>query len=529
MQSDNIPMKLEFRRADRKPFKILVRGDCTSRRMINFNPEFFPDQVTVVQNEKSPLVLFLDSLNGTTVNLDILKELSDVDSMPAVLSKFYLSQHLRSILMEKDADLLIIDSYADQNFELYEHTNDKFKIWIHPKYLRNATAFSQTFKKIGRRTLQESVDDAVAFIEAVRLNNPDIPVLMLNQQVEFYPKLHSRMDYYELGKLVSKRLPGVRVARPLEKDELALADIGSCGPGLTLHWQKETYANMMQSAYPELNLQKPNHVSDITVEIEVAHTLAKNDSATLHFGLHSSDCNPQCDAFVARSLASLVRYAKIPTLNNPPPVLTPSTISTTDFRDFNEWEKHIKSFSSGNRIREKKKAQRLGFYTKQFSVRLHIPDIFEIDTSLDIRSGGAMRGEYIKTIEQRGGYPKQYMQAPTPSCTKHWGLAFGVFTRSPGYMQGEIKVDEKLLAYISLRRTGDLITYAQIIGHGSHLSDGVMILLHHDVVEWIGKPENNLTQGVSYLMYGATESGNDGLKNWKRRGGFTPREFTILS
>lgn len=517
---------LKFERDDGKPFKILARGDCTSRRMVRLNPQFFPKGVQFIQNEKSPLVLLLDAAQGRTATRELLLELSDTEAMGRTLSSFYLGQADRSILDEQDADLLLIDSYADQNFELHEHARERFKIWIHPKFIRDPERFSQDFVKLGRRSLQQSVNDAVEFIGLVRKKNPGIPVLMLTQQVEYYPKLHSRLEFYELGRLVAERMPGIHFAPPMQKEELELADIGSCGPDLTLHWQKETYAQMVKRAYSspenEVGTEAP-----APTEADPGSVVANDGEVHVSYRSGCPCCQAGCDQFVEGSMASMLRYARIPELNNPPPVYTPAVIAIDDLRDFDAWESHIKTFSSGNRLREKKKALRLGYSTKRFAPQLWIPDMYAVDTSKDVRSGGVMRGGYIKSIEERGGYPARAWEPKTPPCPLHWSLQFGVFVAEQGHRQGEIETHERLVAYLSLRRTGDLITYAQIIGHGSHLNDGVMILLHHDVVEWIGTAGKVLTDGATHLMYGAMESGKEGLKNWKRRGGFTAQKFVI--
>jgi len=138
-----------------------------------------------------------------------------------------------------------------------------------------------------------------------------------------------------------------------------------------------------------------------------------------------------------------------------------------------------------------------------------------------------MRGGYIRSIEDRGGAPDRLHAPVVPKCPLHWSISIGVFENRPGYKQGEVVTDEKLLAYLSLRRTGDLVAYAQIMGHGDYLKDGVMIHLHHDVIEWLSRADEPLTDGIKVVMYGGQQSGGDGLKDWKRRGGFTPRDLAI--
>jgi hypothetical protein len=83
-------------------------------------------------------------------------------------------------------------------------------------------------------------------------------------------------------------------------------------------------------------------------------------------------------------------------------------------------------------------------------------------------------------------------------------------------------VNERLLAYISLRRCGDVILYSQIMGHGDYLSQGVLVLLHHEVIRWIGEHRDGLTRGLRFVMYGGVQNGGEGLLQFKRQSGFTP-------
>jgi hypothetical protein len=92
----------------------------------------------------------------------------------------------------------------------------------------------------------------------------------------------------------------------------------------------------------------------------------------------------------------------------------------------------------------------------------------------------------------------------------------------PGYKQGSIEVNERLLAYISLRRCGDVALYSQIMGHGDYLNQGVLVLLHHEVIRWISENTHGLASGLRYVMYGGQQNGGGSLLQFKRQAGFTP-------
>ena len=61
-----------------------------------------------------------------------------------------------------------------------------------------------------------------------------------------------------------------------------------------------------------------------------------------------------------------------------------------------------------------------------------------------------------------------------------------------------------------------------ILGHGEHLANGVLVMLHHELVAWAVSQRENLTKGVRYLMYGGRENGGASLLQWKRQAGFRP-------
>ena len=169
--------------------------------------------------------------------------------MPKTLQSFYLGQADRKILSLQDVDLILIDSYADMNFELWQHKAAGWKVWIHPKHLSNPDQFYETFEKLGRRTLEESIKDIKALVGALRKNSPNAPVLFLNQQTDYYPKLDHRLEYYDLGKCLVAEVSNSYFGGVVPREELALDDIGSCGPGLTLHFQPETYREMIITAF----------------------------------------------------------------------------------------------------------------------------------------------------------------------------------------------------------------------------------------------------------------------------------------
>jgi len=78
-----------------------------------------------------------------------------------------------------------------------------------------------------------------------------------------------------------------------------------------------------------------------------------------------------------------------------------------------------------------------------------------------------------------------------------------------------------LVAYAWIYRAGELALVSSILGHGDFLEAGVMYLLLRGVVE------AELEHG-GYLVYNRHDSGTPGLRFYKERAGFEPREVTWL-
>lgn len=519
-------------------FRIIARGDCTSRRSVQLNRDLFPKGVDFIQSQKSTAIQFLDAAAGMSATRDDLQSICDTATMTGALPDFYLGQADRSILSVQDADLIMIDSYADMNFELWENIESGWKIWIHPKFLINPEKFYADFRKLGRRTFEQSVREITALVTLLRAKNPDAPVLFLNQQVDYYPKMAMRMEYYQLGDRLVKEVPNSYFGGVVEKDALKLADIGSCGPGLTLHFQAETYRGMWQSALENglrtalatrHTAKKAEQAapipSQLTGEPDFSKLIARDNRAgdvfpieAIDFQLHSSGCNEKCPAR-ERLVRSFENYVRIHGSDNPLR-WTPAVIDLRAIDDYAQWEHAVKK--AYDRVRMKRKSIKAGYVFKQFHPKLFSVDIHQINQSTTVRSGGEIRGSLVKTIEELGGYPVKYINPVVPTCSRHWQMSFGVFQEEPGYRQGEVTVDQRLLGYISVNRNGDICNYSQIIGHQDFLNEGVMYHCHFNIVEWLAGADNRFTAGAKFLMYGGIGNGGAGLWQWKRTSGFTP-------
>lgn len=143
------------------------------------------------------------------------------------------------------------------------------------------------------------------------------------------------------------------------------------------------------------------------------------------------------------------------------------------------------------------RAQRLGYRFDAVDNSKFSDDIYAINTSLPVRQGRPMADGYTRRIE-RGPLPV-YL------CERHRTHTYGV-------LQGE-----RLRAYLTLHRCGDLALVSMILGHGDHLRDDIMYLLFAGVVE-----RHAGTGGFFY--YNRHDSGTDGLVYFKERLGFRARD-----
>lgn len=194
----------------------------------------------------------------------------------------------------------------------------------------------------------------------------------------------------------------------------------------------------------------------------------------------------------------------------------PAVIDLSLYRDMEDYITKI----SFNKRYGVKQARKKGYFVERFHWQSFIGDIVEVNTSKEVRAGGPMRPAYLETVDQRGGYLNEYRPPSPVVCHVHCYTDWGVFLSLPGHKQGEVTVDKKLVGYISAITIGEYSIYSMIIGHGDHLKNDIMALLHIEVMKWIW--ENTKTR---YLEYGTVNSGKQGLRDWKRYFLFTGKEL----
>jgi predicted O-methyltransferase YrrM len=209
-------------------------------------------------------------------------------------------------------------------------------------------------------------------------------------------------------------------------------------------------------------------------------------------------------------------------------------IDFNEYFDFIDYEKKCRKIHSGNAVRDALKAARKGYYSKFFNPRVFVGDIVAVNTSAPERQGGPMAQHYFQSVSERGGYPLSVEPELPPTQPLLWMRHWGIFRKAPGHRQGEIVVDEELLAYCILRRCSEFLIYSTFLGNWHHLRDGVTYKMHLDLAKSILHQQSiapdepgadPALRSSRYLFYARYYTQGDGLLMWKKRMLFRPGYF----
>lgn len=198
---------------------------------------------------------------------------------------------------------------------------------------------------------------------------------------------------------------------------------------------------------------------------------------------------------------------------------TPMVVDLARYPTMADFEATLRRRSSRT-LAKARRAAHDGYRVHGFPRARHALDIYAIKTSKPFRAGGPVV-DYFLLRPQDVGPPAAEPDPSAPRCPRHWTRWWGVFRAARGHRQGDVTSDEELVAYVKLRRVGDLIHYVDIMGHADHLGRNVMILLHVEIMRWLIAREDHAA-GVRMVLYGGLEHGGRGLLTWKKRAGFEP-------
>lgn len=143
------------------------------------------------------------------------------------------------------------------------------------------------------------------------------------------------------------------------------------------------------------------------------------------------------------------------------------------------------------------RSARLGYRFAEIDRAQHADAIHAINTSKPERQGRPMSASYQTR--------QTYSPLPDYPCPRHSISTYGVL------------VEQMLVAYAVVYRSGDLVMISQILGHADHLENDIMYLL---VTEAIRVQIERGGPGVAF--YNMWNSGTDGLRYFKARLGFRP-------
>lgn len=140
-------------------------------------------------------------------------------------------------------------------------------------------------------------------------------------------------------------------------------------------------------------------------------------------------------------------------------------------------------------------ADRLGYEVGQIHREEWSEDVWEINASLPERQGRPMSEGYLV---------RDPLSPLDPVvCPRHAVYAYGVLSNG-------------LRAYTWVYRSGELVMFSTLLGHGDHLGRHVMYLLMR------GALEHQVEVGPGTAFYNRHDSGTPGLVFFKERVGFKP-------
>jgi hypothetical protein len=258
-----------------------------------------------------------------------------------------------------------------------------------------------------------------------------------------------------------------------------------------------------------------------------ADALGKMPVADLDFASRRASCGPGCASMVGYYYRCFQRFSRADSAERHL-LSTSATLAAVDLQQYEGFADFSRRLSSStNFSRDLKKARRLGYEAHLFNRNNHVPDIVEIRRSLKWRSGGPVPEAFIPASRSMGQIPDTTLPLTPPVCVNHWGISLGLFLPQPGYRQGNVVVDRKLVAYLHMDRTGNTVCWADGMAHGEHMRVGAMKLLYAAVIEWLLDGGNPLSRAVRYFTYGAIEAGRHGLCQWKHQALFTPHRIHL--
>ena len=174
----------------------------------------------------------------------------------------------------------------------------------------------------------------------------------------------------------------------------------------------------------------------------------------------------------------------------------------------------VSKATEGKYRRSANKAKRLGYYVRPVNPASFSKSVQDIRGSKFWRSRGPMLSGFLA---RSAHVTDEEHAVEKPSCREHWTIAWGVFSDAGG--------KRKMVGRAVLRRSGNVVSFDEFMGHGDLLALGITKLLMFDIMEWILDRTDPCVQGLDYCLQGSMEDGGKGLVDWKRYTQFEPRSI----
>ena len=143
--------------------------------------------------------------------------------------------------------------------------------------------------------------------------------------------------------------------------------------------------------------------------------------------------------------------------------------------------------------RKIRRAEKQGYEFKEFVWNDHLNEIYEINTSKEVRQGEPMRGWYREPVQPRH-HSKEELQ---------YRKFYGAFKNG------------KLYAYLHIVLCGDFAFFRHFLGHAQHLPDGIM----YGLVSWtVGEYIEN--SQIQWLKYGELSKKPRPMHQFRKTAGF---------
>lgn len=141
-----------------------------------------------------------------------------------------------------------------------------------------------------------------------------------------------------------------------------------------------------------------------------------------------------------------------------------------------------------------RKAEKQGYEFREFDWNKYMDEIFNINTSKEVRSSGPMHGWYIEPVKPR------YLNNEEQLHCKYYGIF----------------KNNCLCAYLTLLTCGNFAFFKHFIGHADHLKHGIMnYFLFCAVREYVRDPH------IEWFNYGIMSlEGSSGEMAFKKHAGF---------